>query len=136
MRFDEIYNRVIPYWGDKIEFDDGQDTPPKGKLAQGNWDNYFYSPKMSMLWDKVENEVNADCGETSWFTLMVWTMWQEFHKTARQSFKNGTFQFDPKNVSKESIEKRYFTNLNDEFYEKELKLYVTKSQEYEHQQRN
>ena len=127
MRFDEIYNRVIPYWGDKIEFDDGQDTPPKGRIAPGNnWMNYFYSSKMSMLWDKVEDEVYIDCNESSWYDLMVWTMWQEFHETARKSFKLGIFQFDPKNISKELIENRYFTNLNNEIYEKELKQYIRK----------
>lgn len=124
MRFDEIYNRVVPFWGETIEFDDGQDTPPKGKLAPGNWDKYFYSPKMSQLWDKVENEVYIAYNETSWYDLMVWTMWQEFHETARLSFKKGLFQFDPKNVSREIIENRYFTNLNDEVYSKELKLYI------------
>lgn len=81
---------------------------------------------MSILWEKVENDVYFDCKGTSWYDLMVWTMWQEFHKTARHSFKKGIFQFDPKNVSKELIENRYFTNLNDELYEKELKLYIRK----------
>ena len=127
MRFDEIYNRVIPYWGEKIEFDDGKDIPPKGKLAPGyNWDKYFYSPRMSKLWDKVEDEVYKDFNETSWYDLMVWTMWQEFHQKARLSYKKGIFQFDPKNVRKEIIENRYFTNLQDELFEKELKLYIRK----------
>jgi hypothetical protein len=109
MIFTKIYYRVIPLWGDKIDFSDG-------KIQS----NGFYSKTLSDQWDKVE--ISAKTID-SFADLMAWTMFQIFHKHAIQLFQENIHVLNPKEISKEEIEEQYFNNLNQAGWEKELSTY-------------
>jgi len=49
MTFKEIYDKIIPYWGDFIRFEDGQIDKTDS--------TYFYSKLLSEQWNKIEKEV-------------------------------------------------------------------------------
>ncbi len=116
MRFSEIYNYVIPYWGDAIEFDDGElDEPASDEPTE-----YFFSHRFSTLWNDVEREVGYG---NSFYELMVWTMYQVFHRHARERFRDGIFQFSPKDIDPMEIEEQYFNNLQDKIWAKERAAY-------------
>jgi hypothetical protein len=110
MKFETIYERTIPLWGDKLEFDDG-----KPHLKDG-----FLSYKLSASWDRAEEEVS---NENNWDGLMVWTMFQVFHAAAKVNFEQGIYEFGPSDIDPSLIERRYFENLSDDHHSKELAEY-------------
>lgn len=110
MKFIDIYKRIIPYWGNEINF---QDANLLGK-------NEMLSIQFSKKWDEVENKIPDD---DHFGSLMVWTMYQVFHKIALNKMKQNIFSFNPFDVDKTLLEKRYFENLNFESWEKELSEY-------------
>lgn len=77
MTFIEIYNRIIPLWGDKIDFLDGRIFDPEGKTPTiiPSADYTFQSDSLSRQWDGIENAVGHD---DTFGDLMVWTMYQVF----------------------------------------------------------
>ncbi len=115
MHFTDIYNNVISFWSDKIEFDDGNLTDDDG----------FLSMKLKTQWNEVEKLVGSQNNSND---LMVWSMYKVFHRKAHELFKLSTYSFNPQDVEKLEIEKEYFQNLNDsaEFYFKELAEYISK----------
>jgi hypothetical protein len=124
MTFIEVYNRIIPHWGDIIDFSDGVisksenivDTPGTTPNEEG----YFHSDSFRRQWDKIEETVGHD---DTYGDLMVWTMYQLFHRHARQLFQDKVFYLNPREIEKEKIEEQYFINLNGESWEEELKNY-------------
>jgi|ERR1700758_1344408 len=124
MTFKEIYNRIIPYWGDKVDFSDALisktdntiDTP--GTTPTG--DNYFHSTLLSRQWDAIEETVGHD---DTYGNLMVWTLYQVFHKHASQLFGQNIHSFNPKDIDKKEIEEQYFKNLAEDTWEDELSKY-------------
>ena len=118
MTFAEIYDRIIPLWGDLIDFSDGSviDAP---KTMPTN-DDYFRSNSFSRLWEDIEEIVGH---EDTFGDLMVWTMYQVFHKNAKRLFLQRIFVLDPKAISKQEIEEQYFINLNTKSWEAELAVY-------------
>lgn len=118
MMFTEIYDRIIPLWGNLIDFSDGSaiDTPEKKPINDG----YFRSNSFSQLWDNVEEIVGHD---DTFGDLMVWTMYQVFAKHARRLFLQGVFVLEPKTIDKKEIEEQYFMNLHVEGWEAELAVY-------------
>ena len=118
MTFIEIYDRIIPLWGDLINFSDSSTIDIPETTPTNNDD--FRSNTFSRLWDNVEETVGH--GDT-FGDLMVWTMYQVFHKYAKRLFSQGVFVLNPKAVNKKEIEEQYFANLNEESWEAELSVY-------------
>jgi len=112
MKFIEIYNQIIPHWEDKIDFSDGVISESKQK--------YFQSNSFSSQWDKIEEIVGHN---DTYGDLMVWTMYQVFHRHALQLFHKNVFTLNPKEISKTEIEEQYYNNLQAEGWEVELRKY-------------
>lgn len=124
MTFKEIYDRIIPLWGELIDISDASDVKPENAVdtpgTTPSNDNYFHSNSLSKLWDKIEETVGH---EDTFGDQMVWTMYQVFHRHASRLFSNGIFVFDPRTIDKREIEEQYFGNLNTESWEDELANY-------------
>ena len=122
MTFIEIYNRIISYWGNKIDFSDGSVFEPENKtpgttLTDGK---SFQSNIFGRQWNKIEEIVGTD---DTYGDLMVWTMYQVFLRHAIQLFQQNIFILKPLDISKNEIEAQYFSNLNEESWEEELLKY-------------
>ena len=115
MRFTEIYNNVICFWPEKIEFDDGELTGGDG----------FLSVKLSTTWNDVEKAVGT---ENNFNNLMVWSMFGVFHRNAKRLFKSRIYSLHPKDIDKSEFEQEFFKDLNDgsDYYFKELQEYIRK----------
>ena len=113
MTFKEIYDRIIPLWGKTLDFNDG-------KIIKSDDDNGFYSPKLSDQWTKIEEMVGR---EEPYSELMVWTMYQVFHRHARGLFSDKIYHLNPADISKEEIEEEYYINLQDENWKEEFQNY-------------
>ncbi len=124
MTFKEIYDRIMPLWGDKIDFSDGYIIQPERKYKSlkkvTDSEAYFYSQKLSNLWNSIEEAIEE---EDTYGKLMVWTIYQVFHKYARVKFEQNLFFFSPEEVDKKVIEEQYFKNLNEDGWENELLHY-------------
>jgi len=114
MTFKEIYDRIIPLWGNLINFSDGS------AIDSSTNDSYFRSNALSRLWDDIEETVGH---EDTFGDLMVWTMYQVFHKYAKRLFLQEVFMLDPKTIDQREIEEQYFMNLQAEGWEAELAGY-------------
>lgn len=71
----------------------------------------FLSYTLSSLWDEIEKKVGHN---NVYDMLMVWTMYQIFHRHAKFNFKKSIYEFDPTLIPKEEIEHQYFLNLQGE----------------------
>jgi len=124
MTFKEIYDSVIPVWGEKIDFSDGMliEAKPSKKASGVNPPaaSNFFSPALSKYWNEVEETIGQ---ENTYADLMVWTMYQVFHRHARQLFEQGAFSLDPTSISKSEIEAQYFHNLQEDAWSGELAHY-------------
>ncbi len=122
MKFVEIYNRIITHWGDKIDFSDGAIFEPEHKTpgTTPSGEDSFQSHSFSRQWDEIEEIVGHD---DTYGDLMVWTMYQVFHRHARQLFRKSIFTLNPNEISKTEIEKQYYDNLQAESWEEELTKY-------------
>ncbi|PSR55613.1 hypothetical protein AHMF7605_19930 [Adhaeribacter arboris] len=124
MTFKEIYDRIIPLWGDRIDFSDGYIIQPERKYKNlrsvTDSEDYFYSPKLSNLWNSIEENIEE---KDTYGELMVWTIYQVFHKYARERFEQDIFSFSPEEIENKIIEEHYFKNLNEEGWEDELLQY-------------
>ncbi len=122
MTFIEIYNRIINHWGDKIDFSDGVLFEPDHKTpgTTPTDDKSFQSNLFSKQWDNIEEIVGTD---DTYGDLMVWTMYQVFHRHAVQLFQKNIYQLKPTDIDKKEIEEQYFNNLNAESWEEELLNY-------------
>lgn len=124
MTFKEIYESIIPAWGEKIDFSDGMLLEAKSykktfgatPAATAN----FFSPALSKQWNEVEETIGK---ENTFADLMVWTMYQVFHRHARQFFEQGTFSLNPTSIAKSEIEAQYFHNLQEDAWAEELAHY-------------
>ena len=118
MTFNEIYSRVIEQWGEVVDFSDGifvDLKPPIPGVPPG-----FYCKLFIQQWNRVEQEVGH---EDTYGDLMVWTLYQVFHRHAKELFRRDIFSLHPQHISKQEIEKQYFANLNENSWEKELAGY-------------
>jgi hypothetical protein len=115
MRFTEIYEHVLPYWGLEIDFSDGE------IIDIGDDETGFFSARLSHLWNKVEEEVGY---ENSYYELMVWTMYQVFHQKARALFEEDKYFLLPAEISPWEIEEQYFNNLKAKIWERERRDYL------------
>jgi hypothetical protein len=125
MTFKEIYDRVIPLWGDKISISDGMIMQPNRKYKtlrkETDAGDYFYSPAFSNQYTSLEESLAKD---DPYGELMVWTMYQIFQKYARRKFEQGVYSFSPAEVDKAEIEQQYFKNLKEDGWEEQLANYT------------
>lgn len=124
MTFKAIYDSIIPLWGETIDFSDGMIIESKNALktlggTPANTTN-FYSQTLSNQWAAVEEVVEK---EDTFRRLMVWTMYQVFHRHAHTLFEQEILSLKPAAIDKEEIEAQYFKNLKDENWEDELAQY-------------
>jgi hypothetical protein len=119
MTFIEIYDRVINVWGDKIEFSDGLILEGENESFEKSTEG-FQSDSLTKLWNKTEELVGTS---DSYKELMVWTMYQVFHRNAKRVFRQNIHTLIPMDISKTEIEKQYFDNLNELGWEEELSNY-------------
>lgn len=113
MTFREIYDRIIHLWGKRIDFVDGS-------IVKDDNVNGFYSSELSEQWTKVAETIGT---KEPYSDLMVWTMYQVFHRYARQLFSQSIYHLDPTDISKEEIEEEYYTNLQDGNWKEEFQNY-------------
>ncbi len=120
MTFKEIYDRIIPLWGDKIDFSDGYIIQPERKYKNlrnaTDSKDYFYSKNLSNQWNSLEETIAEDDAPGR---LMVWTIFQVFQKYAREKFEQNVFFFSPEEIDKRAIEEQYIKNLSEEEWEDE-----------------
>jgi len=120
MKFVEIYNRIIPHWGNKIDFSDGVISQPEQKMLETSGEEYFYSNTFSIQWNTIDDIIGEN---NTYEDLMVWTMYQVFHRHAKQLFYENIFTLNPKEISETEIEEQYYNNLQAEGWEVELDTY-------------
>ncbi|GHA80778.1 hypothetical protein [Pontibacter akesuensis] len=124
MTFNEIYSRILPFWGETIDFSDGMilEAKPqkKGLSIMPQAASNFYSPTFSNRWNEAEEAVAK---EDVYGKVMVWTMYQLFHRQARQLFEKGTFTLAPATINKVELETLYFKNLQEDAGEEEIGHY-------------
>jgi hypothetical protein len=123
MKFSEIYNFVIPYWGDVINISDlSINKQLQSSTGDAKADSYSKrSANLSLKWNEVEEIIGID---NPYAELMIWTMYQLFHEASEMLFLQGQFQIFPKKVDKIQIQDRYFKNLQNNEWERELAGYV------------
>jgi hypothetical protein len=119
MKFSEIYNFVIPYWGDVINISDlSINKQLQSSTGDAKADSYSKrSANLSLKWNEVEEIIGID---NPYAELMIWTMYQLFHEASEMLFLQGQFQIFPKKVDKIQIQDRYFKNLQNNEWEREL----------------
>jgi len=103
MKFNDLYNSVIEFWPRDIVVNDNGVPSPE---ADGH-----YFPSLSNARKTVEDITGDD---DPWLSLMVWTMFQEFHKEAMKAARSGLDCISPGNVSLEALETRFFDNLHEQ----------------------
>ena len=114
MTFTEIYQFVLPFWGLEIEFSDGEIIPFDDE------EDGFSSDRFAALWNRVEKEVGYD---NTYNELMVWTMYQVFHRHAKELFAKDIHYLYPQEIDAWEIEEQYFLNLGGSIWKKELAEY-------------
>lgn len=124
MTFKAIYDSVIPLWEETIDFSDGMIIESKNTLktlggTSASATN-FYSQTLSNQWAAAEEAVEK---ENTFGRLMVWTMYQVFHRHAHTLFEQEILSLVPSTIGKEEIEAQYFKNLKEENWEDELAQY-------------
>lgn len=126
MTFKEVYSRILPLWGETIEFSDAIILEPKKPYANkksglaAKEKDHFYSKMISSQWNAIEEAVEE---EDEWGKLMVWTMYQVFHQHARKKFEQDQFSLSPREVDKKEIEEQYFRNLKEDGWEEQFAHY-------------
>lgn len=124
MTFIELYQRILPLWGDAIHFEDAMFMAPqrsfKNQARQAATEPYFYSKKLSNQWNAVEEKIDD---QDAYGKAMVWTLYQVFHRHAQRKFEQQQFVFSPSEIEKKEIEQQLFTNLNEQGWEEELAGY-------------
>jgi hypothetical protein len=124
MTFKEIYQRILPLWGQEVAFADGLVLEAKRhfKTLSGSAGakSHFYSKTLSDQWQAVADTIAPD---DTYGELMVWTLYQVFQQQARSLFEQGLYAFSPAAIPKNEIEAQYFKNLQDQGWEVQLAGY-------------
>ncbi|QMU31169.1 hypothetical protein [Adhaeribacter radiodurans] len=112
MTFEEIYSKILPLWGDKIDFSDGYIIQPERKYKNlkkvTDSKDYFYSKNLSNQWNALEEQIAEDDAEGR---LMLWTMFQVFQQHARKKFEQNVLTFLPGEIYKTEIEEQFLKNV-------------------------
>ncbi|MDB4902007.1 MAG: hypothetical protein JWQ63_1288 [Mucilaginibacter sp.] len=95
MKFSSIYDLVIPLWGDEIDISDYKIE----KITSNNPDGKTYdwlsksSKNLSQKWNEAEKIIGLD---NPYADLMVWTMYQVFHKVSEKLFIENNYKLFPR----------------------------------------
>lgn len=116
MKFKEIYDRILPLWGNNINFSDAETTDGSTTFTVEN----FFSKKMEKKWDEIQENVGED---DTYGDLMVWTMFVVFQRNAAKLANQNINYFKSSSISSEEIEEEYYDNLQQESWEEELAGY-------------
>lgn len=116
MKFNEIYDRILPLWGNNINFSDAETTDNNLLFTEDN----FFSKKMEKKWDQVQEIVGED---DTYGDLMVWTMYQVFQAQAAKLCNQKIDYFKTSSINPAEVEELYFDNLHHESWEEELAGY-------------
>jgi len=116
MKFNEIYDRILPLWGNNVNFSDAETSDGSDVFTEDN----FLSKKMEKKWDQIQDIVGE---EDTYGDLMVWTMFQAFQSHAAKLCNQKTDYFKPTTIEPKEIEVLYFDNLHHESWEEELAGY-------------
>jgi len=117
MKFDPIYKRVLALWPDKILINDGHAI----KLKDKNGKESYSFPTLNIAWDDAVEKIDPKVD--SWGDMMVWTMFQSFHREAKKLLKTKEEYLITKNISKIDLEKHFRNNLSTEGWEDLRDLY-------------
>lgn len=98
IKFTDVYNRVILYWGNSCGISD--------MVEQANG---YYFKTLSALWSSVEQKVGH---ANPWDELMVWSMFQVFHREAVRCIKMDQDKIYFERIDKNSIQKKFYENLS------------------------
>lgn len=124
MTFQEIYQRIIPLWGQEVAFADGLVMEAKRhyKTLSGaaGAKSHFYSKSLSDQWQAVADTIAPG---DAYGELMVWTLYQVFQQQARTLFEQNQYAFSPAAIPPKEIEARYYKNLQDQGWEEQLAGY-------------
>jgi hypothetical protein len=127
MTFKEIYQRIIPLWGNEVAFADGlvMETKRPFKTLSGasGAKSHFYTKSLSDQWQAVADTIAPG---DAYGELMVWTLYQVFQQQARMLFEKNVFAFSPADIPEKEIEAQYFKNLQDQGWEEQLAGYERK----------
>jgi hypothetical protein len=124
MTFKEIYDKIIPLWGDNVEFEDGVMLESKQSFkapwAKSGPTEYFFSKKINALWNSIEEQITEN---DEYDKQMVWTLYQLFVKHAEALAGREIYTFSPADIERSKVEEAYFRNLNEPGFEQELERY-------------
>ena len=115
MKFKEIYERILPLWGNNIKFSDAEII--NGSVFD---EENFYSKKLEKKWDEIQELVGE---EDTYADLMVWTMYKIFIKHAAIAANKEINYIKISTIDQKEIEVEYFENLHQESWEEELLNY-------------
>ena len=124
MKFTAVYQRILPLWPSEIVISDGYEVGANNEATPGTsptGGRKYYFPTLDKAWGLVEDKVDPETD--TWGDMMVWTMFQEFHRQAKESLENGVETLKPKKIPIQVIEERYRNNLNTEGWEVERDTY-------------
>ncbi len=113
MKFFSIYQRIIGLWPERIVIGDGYPVDPANEATPATTPNggeKFCFPALNQAWDEAEDQI--DPVADNWGDMMVWTMFQEFQREAKQCLKVGEQVLIPSAISQIALEKRYRSNLS------------------------
>lgn len=116
MKFKEIYDRILPHWGNNINFSDAETVDNDATFTEDN----FYSKKLEKKWDQVQEIVGED---DTYGDLMVWTMYLIFQIKAAELCNQKIDYFKISTINPTEVEALYFDNLHHESWEEELESY-------------
>lgn len=116
MKFKTIYDRILPLWGNNINFSDAETTDGNLVFTEEN----FYSKKLEKKWDEIQEKVGED---DTYGDLMVWTMFTVFQRNAAKLANQHINYFKTISIDPKEIEAEYFDNLHQESWEEELAGY-------------
>lgn len=116
MKFTTIYDKVLPLWGNNINFEDATTNDGSSMFTIEN----FISKKLEKKWDKIQESIPE---EATYEDLMVWTLFQFFQEKAVSLMNQNINYFKLSSIDPKEVEAFYFENLQQESWEEELANY-------------
>jgi hypothetical protein len=124
MKFTTIYQRILPLWPSEIDISDGYEVDAGNEATPGTTPTGgkgYYFPTLDEAWGVVEDGVDPEVD--TWGDMMVWTMFQEFHKCAIEMLSSGASTLKTGEIPVQVLDERYRNNLNSEGWESERDAY-------------
>jgi len=100
MSFNNVFNAVISYWPDLIEFQDG--------ILYSN--NGFRSEKLYIIWTSIEDKILTTYPDNKDMDLMVYCIYQVIHSHIIESFKKGIYAIKISSIPISEFKDQYERN--------------------------